>query len=123
MRPSLAASYSQVRETPSRVATSAGLRRSCVLICWLLTWVIDRERPKTDNDFGSAGSCCEDRGELRPRSRAAWIETQLADHRGHDRKISKASDAEADDEQRAEDGGNRRARTCTGDDHSLAAFV
>ncbi len=51
MRPALAASYSQVRETPSRAATSAGLRRSGVLICWLLTWVIDRERPKTANEF------------------------------------------------------------------------
>lgn len=51
MRPALAASYSQVRETPSRAATAAGLRRSGVLICWLLTWVIDREQRKTDNDF------------------------------------------------------------------------
>jgi hypothetical protein len=51
MRPVLAASYSHVLETPSRVATSAGLRRSGALICWLLTWVIDRERPKTANDF------------------------------------------------------------------------
>lgn len=53
MRPVLAASYSQVRETPSRAATSAGLRRSGVLICWLLTWVIDRERPKTANELPS----------------------------------------------------------------------
>jgi hypothetical protein len=55
MRPALAASYSQVRETPSRAATSAGLRRSGVLICGPLTWVIDRERPKTANEFEAWG--------------------------------------------------------------------
>lgn len=52
MRPVLAASYSQVRETPSRAATTAGFRRSGVLIGWLLTWVIDRERFETANELG-----------------------------------------------------------------------
>ena len=40
IRPSLAASYSQVRETPSRAATSAGLPRSGELICRLLMWLL-----------------------------------------------------------------------------------
>jgi hypothetical protein len=68
MRPALAASYSQVRETPSRAATSAGLRRSGELICRLLMWLLTVSGPKRPTNLQERSRTSILRGHVQARS-------------------------------------------------------